>query len=112
VKSTVTRVRPQEELDLAIRQVIAGAIAPEGVVDIFAAAGMEKPNLSLLSEEFLSEVRELPQRNLAVELLEKLLNDEIKVRTRTNLVQSPPVLRDARGIHPPVPGPGRSLQRR
>ncbi len=88
VKSTVTRVRPQEEMDLAIRQIVAGAIAPEGVVDILAAAGLEKPDISLLSEEFLAEVRELPQRNLAVELLEKLLNDEIKARSRSNLSQS------------------------
>jgi len=88
VKSTVTRERPREELDLAIRQIVAGAIAPEGVVDIFAAAGLEKPDISLLSEDFLAEVRELPQRNLAVELLEKLLNDEIKIRSRRNLIQS------------------------
>jgi len=88
VKATLTRERPQEELDHAIRQIIAGAIAPEGVVDIFAAAGLAKPEISLLSEEFLAEVREMPQRNLAVEVLERLLNDEVKARARKNLVQS------------------------
>jgi type I restriction enzyme R subunit len=88
VKATLTRERPQEELDHAIRQIIAGAIAPEGVVDIFAAAGLAKPEISLLSEEFLAEVREMPQRNLAVEVLERLLNDQVKARARTNLVQS------------------------
>jgi type I restriction enzyme R subunit len=88
VKAALTRERPQEELDHAIRQIIAGAIAPEGVVDIFAAAGLAKPEISLLSEEFLAEVREMPQRNLAMEVLERLLNDEIKARARKNLVQS------------------------
>lgn len=88
VKAALTRERPQEELDHAIRQIIAGAIAPEGVVDIFAAAGLAKPEISLLSEEFLAEVREMPQRNLAVEVLERLLHDEVKARARKNLVQS------------------------
>jgi type I restriction enzyme R subunit len=78
----------EEDLDHAIRQIVAGAIAPEGVIDIFEAAGLKKPDISLLSEEFLAEVREMPQRNLAVELLQKLLNDEIKTRGRKSLVQS------------------------
>ena len=63
-------------------------MASEGVIDIFAAAGLKKPDISILSEEFLAEVRELPQKNLAVELLRKLLNDEIKTRTKKNLVQA------------------------
>jgi len=87
-RTTVSRERPQEELDHAIRQIVAGAIAPGEVIDVFAAAGLDKPDISLLSDEFLAEVRELPQRNLAVELLQKLLNDEIKTRSRRNLVQS------------------------
>ncbi len=58
------------------------------MVDIFAAAGLRKPDISILSEEFLAEVRALPQRNLALELLRKLLNDEIKTRSKKNLVQS------------------------
>ncbi len=79
--------RPDEELDHAVRQVIARAIAPEGVVDIFAAAGLRKPDISILSEEFLAEVRGMPQRNLAVELLQKLLKGEIATRRRKNLVR-------------------------
>jgi type I restriction enzyme R subunit len=80
--------RPEEELDHAVRQIISRAVAPEGVVDIFAAAGLEKPDLSILSDEFLAEVRGMPQRNLAVELLQKLLKGELKTRGRKNLVQA------------------------
>ena len=80
--------RPEEELDQAVRQIIARAVAPEGVVDIFAAAGLQKPDLSILSEEFLAEVRGMPQRNLAVELLQKLLKGEIRTRRRQNVVQA------------------------
>jgi len=58
------------------------------VVDIFAAAGLKKPDISILSDEFLAEVSNLPQKNLAVELLRKLLNDEIKTRSRRNVVKS------------------------
>jgi type I restriction enzyme R subunit len=79
--------KTQEELDLAVRQIVSRAVASDGVVDIFAAAGLAKPDLSILSEEFLAEVREMPQRNLAVELLQKLLNGEIKARSRRNVVQ-------------------------
>ena len=63
-------------------------MAPEGVVDIFAAAGLEKPDISILSEEFLAEVRGMPQKNLAVELLRKLLQGELHTRRRTNVVQA------------------------
>ncbi len=80
-------VKTQEELDLAIRQIVSRAVAPEGVVDIFAAAGLKKPDISILSEEFLAEVRGMPQRHLAVELLRKLLSGEIKTRSRKNVVQ-------------------------
>lgn len=80
--------RPEEELDHAIRQIVSRAIAPEGVVDIFAAAGLKKPDISILSDEFLSEVRAMPQKNLAVELLRKLISGEIKVRARKNVVQA------------------------
>ncbi len=79
--------RPEEELDHAIRQIISQAIAPEGVVDLFAA-GLKKPDISILSDEFLAEVRGMPQKNLAVELLRKLLEGEIKVRRRKNVVQA------------------------
>jgi len=80
--------RPEEDLDHAVRQIISRAVAPEGVVDIFAAAGLEKPDISILSEEFLAEVRGMPQRNLAVELLRKLLQGELRTRGRTNVVQA------------------------
>jgi type I restriction enzyme R subunit len=82
------RKKTQEEIEHAIRQIISKAIEPEGVIDIFQAAGLQKPDISILSEEFLAEVRNLPYRNLAVELLHKLLKDEIKTRSRKNLVQS------------------------
>ena len=80
--------RPEEDLDHAVRQIISRAVAPEGVVDIFAAAGLEKPDISILSDEFLAEVRGMPQRNLAVELLQKLLKGELKERRRKNVVQA------------------------
>jgi len=80
--------RPEEELDHAVRQIISRAVAPEGVVDIFAAAGLKKPDLSILSDEFLAEVRGMPQRNLAVELLQKLLKGEIATRRRKNVVKA------------------------
>ena len=80
--------RPEEELDHAVRQIISRAVASEGVIDIFAAAGLEKPDLSILSEEFLAEVRGMPQRNLAVELLQKLLKGEVATRRRKNVVQA------------------------
>jgi type I restriction enzyme R subunit len=80
--------RSDEELDHAVRQIIARAVSPEGVIDIFAAAGLQKPDISILSDEFLAEVRGMPQRNLAIELLEKLLKGEIRTRSRKNVVQA------------------------
>src|SRR5438874_4910643 len=77
-----------EELDHAIRQIISRAVSTDEVVDIFAAAGLKKPDISILSEEFLAEVRNMPQKNLAVELLRKLLNNEIKIRSKKFLIQS------------------------
>ena len=87
-KTTTTRQRPEEELNHAIAQIVSRAIAPEGIIDLFEVAGLKKPDISLLSDEFLAEVRGMPQKNLAVELLRKLLNDEIKTRGRKNLVQA------------------------
>jgi type I restriction enzyme R subunit len=81
-------VRPEEELDHAVRQIISRAVTPDGVVDIFAAAGLEKPDVSILSDEFLAEVRGMPQRSLAVELLDKLLKGELATRRRKNVVQA------------------------
>ncbi len=76
------------EMEHAIRQIVSGAIIPGQVIDIFSAAGLQKPDISILSEEFLAEVRGLPQKNVAVELLRKLLNDEIRTRQKKRLVQS------------------------
>ena len=80
--------RPEEDIEHAVRSIISRAVAPEGVVDIFAAAGLQKPNISILSEEFLAEVRGMPQKNLAVELLQKLLKGELAMRRRKNVVQA------------------------
>ena len=80
--------RPEEDIEHAVRQIISRAVAPEGVIDIFAAAGLAKPDISILSEDFLAEVRGLPQRNLAVELLQKLLKGELAGRRRKNVVQA------------------------
>jgi type I restriction enzyme R subunit len=77
-----------EELDHAIRQIISKAVTSDEVVDIFSAAGLKKPDISILSDEFLAEVQNMPQRNLAVELLQKLLKGEIKARSKRNVVQS------------------------
>jgi type I restriction enzyme R subunit len=87
-KRSPSDARPEEELDHAVRQIISRAIAPEGVIDIFAAAGLAKPDISILSEEFLAEVRGMPQRNLAVVLLQKLLKGELRTRSRKNAVQA------------------------
>jgi type I restriction enzyme R subunit len=80
--------KTDEERDAAIRQIISRAVASDEVVDIFAAAGLKKPDISILSEQFLADVRGMPQKNLAVELLRKLLSGEIKLRSRKFLIQS------------------------
>ena len=80
--------RPEEELDYAMRQIVSRAVASEGVIDVFAAAGLEKPDISILSEDFLAEVQGMKQRNLAAELLRKLLKGELAVRKRKNVVQA------------------------
>ncbi len=79
--------KTDEERELAIRQIIGNAVVSGDVVDIFEAVGLDKPNIGLLDDAFLSEVRNLPERNLAVELLERLLEGEIKSRYSTNLTQ-------------------------
>jgi type I restriction enzyme R subunit len=89
VKTTEHRDdRTREDLDHAVRQIISNAVAPQGMVDIFTAAGLPRPDISILSDEFLTGIRDLPQKNLAVELLQRLINDEIKAHLRTNLVRS------------------------
>jgi type I restriction enzyme R subunit len=85
---TTTSERTDEELDHAVRQLVSKAIVPSGVVDIFSAAGLARPDLSILSDEFLAEVRDLPQKNLAVETLRKVLNDELRAYQKRSIVQS------------------------
>ena len=79
--------KTKDELDSAIKQIISKAVASDRVIDIFEAAGLKKPDISILSDEFLAEVKNMPHKNLAFELLKKLLNDEIKIRSKRNLVQ-------------------------
>ncbi|NOR47463.1 MAG: HsdR family type I site-specific deoxyribonuclease, partial [Methanosarcinaceae archaeon] len=83
----VDKKRIQEDKNSALKQILDNAVIAEGVADVFALAGLDKPNIGLLSDEFLEDVRNMPHRNLAVELLEKLLKDEIRSKTRNNVVQ-------------------------
>ena len=87
-KRVAGEARPEEDLNLAVRQIVSRAVASEGMLDIFATAGLDKPDISVLSEDFLAEVQGMPQRNLAVELLQKLLRGELAARRRTNVVQT------------------------
>ena len=87
-KNAPGAARSDEELDHAIRQIISKAVVSDQVIDIFAAAGLKKPDISILSDEFLAEVRGMPRRNLALELLQKLLRGEIRERSRRNVVQA------------------------
>lgn len=80
--------RTPDEIDSAIKQLVSKAVSSTEVVDIFEAAGMDKPDISILSDEFLEEVKALPQKNLALELLKKLINDEIKTRSKKNVIQA------------------------
>jgi type I restriction enzyme R subunit len=85
--TSVDRKRSEAEKHSSLKRILDNAVVSGGVSDIFALAGIDRPNIALLSDEFLNEVRNMPARNLAVELLEKLMRDEIKARTRTNVVQ-------------------------
>jgi len=87
-KAAGEQQRSEWDLDHAIRQIVSSAVAPKGVIDIFEAAGLKKPDISILSDEFLAEVSGLPQKNLAVEMLRKLLSNEIKTRLKRNVMQS------------------------
>jgi len=86
-KDLSRKKRSDEEKELAIRQIIGSAVVSGEVVDVFEAVGLDKPNIGILDDEFLAEVRNLPERNLAVELLERLLEGEIRSRFATNVVQ-------------------------
>ncbi|MGC8941012.1 MAG: type I restriction endonuclease subunit R, partial [Candidatus Nanoarchaeia archaeon] len=92
VKSTITKTieikkETREEFETAIKQILSKAVISDRIIDIFEAAGIQKPELSILSEGFLAEVKELPQKNLAFEALKRLLNDEIRIISKRNLVQ-------------------------
>lgn len=80
--------RTPDDIDSAIKQLVSRSVSSTEVVDIFEAVGMNKPNISILSDEFLQEVQVLPHKNLALELLKKLINDEIKVRAQKNIIQA------------------------
>ncbi len=83
-----TKKKSNEEIETAIRQIINDAIISKEVVDVFDAAGLAKPTIEILNDEFLEQIKNLPRKNLALELLKRLLNEEIKIRSNTNLVQS------------------------
>jgi len=87
-KSGFNGKRTRDDVEFAIRQIISKAVASDEVIDIFAAAGLKKPDISILSDEFLAEIRGMPQRNLAIEMLRKLLEGEIRTRGRKNIVQA------------------------
>jgi len=82
-----TKTHSNEEIETAIRQIVNDAIVSSKVIDIFDAAGIKKPDISILSDEFLADIQNMPRKNLALELLKRLLNDEIKTRSQLNLVQ-------------------------
>ena len=88
VKITQSDGWTSKDVDHAIRQLISKAVATDQVIDIFGEAGLKRPDISILSDEFLAEVRGLPHRNVALELLKKLLGDEIKSRSRKNVVEA------------------------
>lgn len=80
--------RPTEEIETAIRQIVSQAITSDEVIDVFGAAGLKKPNIEILDERFLNELKGMQQKNLAAELLKRLIRDEIKIRMKVNMVQS------------------------
>ncbi|MFH1244209.1 MAG: type I restriction endonuclease subunit R [bacterium] len=94
VRSAILKMEPHgggpsdEEYDLAIKQIVSSAVTSDAVIDIYSAAGIKTPDISIFSEEFLTEVKNMKHKNVALELLKKLLNDELRIMTRTNLVKS------------------------
>jgi len=88
IKNTISRnIEQIDSMDSAINQLISGAIVSDGVIDVLKVAGIKKPDLSILSEEFVKKIKDLPQKDLAMEVLRKLINDDIKVRFKTNIVK-------------------------
>ncbi len=89
IKGSISNGRPQDEIDSAIRQLVSKAISTDGeIIDVFAAAGLKRPDISILSDQFLTEIKGLKHKNVAAELLAKLLKDEIKKTSKKNVVQS------------------------
>lgn len=86
--SVATAGRSRIDVETALRQLVSKALVADRVIDVFEAAGLKKPDVSILSEDFLVDIKGLPQKHLAVELLQKLLNDDLKVRRKKNVVQS------------------------
>jgi type I restriction enzyme R subunit len=82
------RGKSKDTTDLAIRQIVSKAISTDQVIDIFEAAGLKKPDISILDDKFLGDIRNIPHKNLAIEALRRLLKDEIKNRSKKNLIQS------------------------
>jgi type I restriction enzyme R subunit len=87
-KSTPLDGRAREDVDSAVKQLVSQAVASQDVIEIFGAAGLKRPDVSILSDEFLDEVQHMPQKNVALELLRKLLDDEIRARSSKNVVQA------------------------
>src|SRR5690606_31887181 len=94
IRSAFNKITPsdgidtQQDIDSAVKQLVSEAIVSADVIDIINSAGLKRPGVSILSDEFLEEVQHMPQRNLALELLRKLLNDEIRSRSGKNVVQA------------------------
>ncbi len=94
VRGAIMKMEPQDggptddDYDVAIRQIVSSAVTSDAVIDIYSAAGIKSPDISIFSEEFLSEVKNMQHKNVALELLKKLLNDELRTMTKTNLVKS------------------------
>jgi len=94
VKARLTKFEPtgngkgDAEIETAIRQIVDKAVVVDGIIDIFNAAGIKKPDISILSDDFLKEIQGMKRKNLALELLKKILDDEIKIRTKKNFIQS------------------------
>ena len=87
LKPSPRELRKAEDVDTAIRQIVSRAVVSEGVVDIFAEAGLRNPDISVLSDEFLAEIKGMKHRNLAAELLQKLIKGELSLRQRKNMVK-------------------------
>ena len=88
VKTTRKPGKSPDEVDLAVQQIVASAIISDEVIDVFSAAGLPRPDITILSDEFRAEVQAIPYKNVAAELLRKLLEEELRGHARTNIIQS------------------------